>query len=401
MPSAVAQAQAAAPFDIYTPSEEIALLRETVRKFVQAEVEPQALEYERAEKFNRPLFKRLGDLGLLGITVPEAYGGAGMDAVAAVLVNEELSASDPGLCLSYLAHSMLFVNNFFQNASDAQRRHYLDKVISGEWIGGMGMSEPDAGTDVQGMRTSAVRQGDTYLLNGRKMWITNGAVSDTELGDVFLIYAKTGDRISTFVVEKGFPGFKLGQRIKDKAGMRSSPTAELVFDDCRVPAANRLGEEGDSLIHMMRNLEIERLTIAGMSLGIARRCIDVMNRYAQERKAFGQPINHFGQIQRHIAESYAEFMVGRCFTYDLARRLRLDRPGQRMETDAAKLFTATMAKEVADRAMQVLGGNGYVGEYTVERMWRAAKLLEIGGGTLEAHHKNITRDLARNPAFYR
>jgi len=403
MAHAIAQAasQSATPFDVYTPSEEIALLRETVRKFTEKEVEPQAIEYERAEKFNRPLFKRLGDLGLLGITVPEAHGGAGMDAVAAVLVNEELSASDPGFCLSYLAHTMLFVNNFFQNASDPQRGKYLDKVISGEWVGGMGMTEPDAGTDVQAMRTTATRQGDHYVLTGRKMWITNGAVSDTELGDVFLVYAKTGSKMSTFVVEKGFPGFKLGQKIKDKAGMRSSPTAELVFDECRVPVANRMGEEGDSLIHMMRNLEIERLTIAGMSLGIARRCIDVMNHYAQERKAFGEPINRFGQIQRHIAESYAEFMVGRCFVYDLARRLKLDQPGQRMETDAAKLFTATMAKEVADRAMQVLGGNGYVAEYTVERLWRAAKLLEIGGGTLEAHHKNITRDLSKRPDFYR
>ncbi|HEX7928161.1 MAG TPA: acyl-CoA dehydrogenase family protein [bacterium] len=396
-----AVAQSAAQYDIYTPSEEIALLRETVRKFTQAEVEPQALEYERNEQFNRPLFKRLGDLGLLGITVPEAHGGAGMDAVAAVLVNEELSASDPGFCLSYLAHAMLFVNNFFQNASDPQRKEWLEPTLTGEWVGGMGMTEPDAGTDVQGMRTSAVRKGEEYILNGRKMWITNGAVDDKETGDIFLIYAKTGDHISSFIVRKGMPGFKLGQKIKDKAGMRSSPTAELVFDDCRVPVANRLGNEGDSLIHMMRNLEIERLTIAGMSLGIARRCIDVMNRYAGERKAFGEPINRFGQIQRHIAESYADFMVGRCFTYDLARRLKLDTPGQRMETDAAKLFTATMAKEVADRAMQVLGGNGYVAEYTVERMWRAAKLLEIGGGTLEAHHKNITRDLAKRPDFYR
>jgi isovaleryl-CoA dehydrogenase len=399
MPTALAQASLTP--DLYAPSEEIALLRATVRRFVENEVEPQALEYERAERFNRPLFKRLGDLGLLGVTVPEAHGGAGMDAVAAVVVNEELSASDPGLCLSYLAHSMLFVNNFFQNASDGQRSRTLARVLSGEWVAGMGMTEPDTGTDVQAIRTRAVRQGDHYLLTGRKMWITNGAVSDTELGDVFLVYAKTGESMSTFVVEKGFPGFSLGQRIKDKAGMRSSPTAELVFDECRVPAANRLGEEGDSLIHMMRNLEIERLTLAAMSLGIARRCLDVMNRYAMERKAFGEPINRFGQIQRHIAESYAEFMVGRCFTYDVARRISLEQPGQRMETDAAKLFTATMAKEVADRAMQVLGGNGYVGEYTVERLWRAAKLLEIGGGTLEAHHKNITRDLARRPEFFR
>lgn len=396
-----AVAQAALDTDLYAPTEEIALLRETLRRFVEREVEPQALEYERGEKFNRALFARLGDLGLLGITVPEAYGGAGMDAVAAVTVHEELSASDPGLALSYLAHSMLFVNNFFQNANDEQRRRYLDRVISGQWVAGMCMSEPEAGTDVQAMSTAAVREGDHYLLTGRKMWITNGCVDEGELGDLFLVYAKTDGRISTFVVEKGFSGFSLGQRIKDKLGTRSSPTAELVFDRCRVPAANRLGEEGDSLNHMMRNLEIERLTIAAMSLGIARRCLDVMNRYAAERKAFGEPINHFGQVQRHIAESYAEFMVGRCFVYDVARRLKLHQPGQRLETDAAKLFTATMAKNVADRAIQVLGGNGYVGEYAVERLWRAAKLLEIGGGTVEAHHKNIVRDLARNPRFYR
>ena len=393
-------AQAHARTDLFSPTPEIALLRQTLRRFVQDEVEPQALEYERAERFNLPLFRRLGELGLLGVTVPEEHGGAGLGALAAVVVNEELSASDPGFGLSYLAHSMLFVNNFYQNSNDAQRKRYLDKVISGAWIGGMGMTEPEAGTDVQGMRTAAIRKGDHYALTGRKMWITNGAVSDTESGDIFLVYAKTGSHISTFIVEKGFPGFAVGQRIKDKAGMRSSPTAELVFDECQVPVGNRLGEEGASLGHMMRNLELERLTISAMSIGIARRCLDIMNRYAAQRKAFGQTINQFGQIQRHIAESYAEFMMGRTFVYDVAGRIRLGEPGHRMETDAAKLFTTTMAKNVADRAMQVLGGNGYVGEYVVERMWRAAKLLEIGGGTLEAHHKNITRDLARRPDFF-
>ena len=379
---------------------EIALLRQTLRRFVQAEVEPQALEFERAERFNLPLFKRLGELGLLGITVGDEHGGAGLGAVAAVVAHEELASSDPGLCLSYLAHSILFANNVYRNANEVQRKRYLDKAVSGEWIGGMGMSEPEAGTDVQAMTTSAVRKGDHYVLTGRKMWITNGCVADGKPGDVFLVYAKTGGHISTFVVESRFPGFSLGQRIKDKAGMRSSPTCELVFDECRVPVENRLGEEGDSLVHMMRNLELERLTLAAMSVGIARRCLDVMNRYAAQRQAFDRPINQFGQIQRHIAESYAEFMVGRSFVYEVANQIRLGEPGHRMETDAAKLYTATMAKEVADRAMQVLGGYGYVGEYVVERMWRAAKLLEIGGGTLEAHHKNITRDLARHPEFY-
>ncbi|MCZ6730650.1 MAG: acyl-CoA dehydrogenase family protein [SAR324 cluster bacterium] len=395
-----ASAQLTQSYDLFNPNEELALLRETVRRFVEREVEPQVLEHERNETFNRALFSQLGELGLLGVTVPESHGGAGMDARAAVIVHEELSTSDPGFTLSYLAHSMLFVNNFFHISNEEQRTRYLDKVLSGEWVAGMCMTEPEAGTDVQGMRTRAELHDDHYLITGRKMWITNGCVSDNETGDLFLVYAKTGERISTFLVEKGTPGFTLGQQIKDKAGMRSSPTAELVFDECRVPLANRLGEEGDSLIHMMRNLEIERLTLAAMGLGIARRCLDVMNRYAAKRHAFDQPINQFGQIQRHIAESYTEFLAGRSLVYDVARRMRLDQPGQRIETDAAKLFTATMSKNVADRAMQVLGGNGYVGEFTVERLWRAAKLLEIGGGTIEAHHKNITRDLARRPEFF-
>ncbi|MBI3994268.1 MAG: acyl-CoA dehydrogenase family protein [Candidatus Lambdaproteobacteria bacterium] len=386
--------------DLFAPNDEAVLLRQTVRRFVEQEVEPQALEYERNEKFNLPLFRKLGGLGLLGITVAEADGGAGMDAVAAVIAHEELSASDPGFALSYLAHSMLFVNNFYRNANAEQRARYLDKVVSGEWVAGMCMSEPGAGTDVLGMTSRARRDGDRYLLTGRKMWITNGCVNDRELGDLFLVYAKTGDALSTFVVPKGTPGFSLGQRIKDKAGMRSSPTAELVFEDCPVPVANRLGEEGDSVMHMMRNLEIERLTLAAMGLGIARRCVELMNRYAGERKAFQQPINSFGQIQRHIAESYTEYLAGRSMVYDIARRIDLAAPGHRMETDAAKLFTATMSKNVADRAIQVMGGFGYVGEAVVERLWRAAKLLEIGGGTIEAHHKNITRDLARNPAFF-
>ncbi|MEE8394935.1 MAG: acyl-CoA dehydrogenase family protein [bacterium] len=390
-------AQATEPNDLYNPTEELALLRSNIRAFVEREVEPQALEHDRTETFNRALFTRLGELDLLGILIPESYGGAGMDAVAAVIAHEELAASDPGLTLSYLAHSMLFVNNFFVNSNDEQRGRYLAKVISGEWVAGVCMSEPEVGTDVQGMRSHAVRDGDFYRLNGRKMWITNGAVTDDEPGDVFLVYAKVDGKMSTFVVEKGMEGFSLGQRIKDKAGMRSSPTAELVFDNCKVPVSNRLGEEGDSLIHLMRNLEVERLTLAAMGLGIARRSLQVMNAYAGQRQAFGQPINQFGQIQRHIAESYAEFIAGRALVYDIARRLKMGLPGQRVETDGAKLFTATMSKNVADRAIQVLGGYGYVGEYAVERLWRAAKLLEIGGGTLEAHHKNIARDLARKP----
>jgi isovaleryl-CoA dehydrogenase len=394
-------------FDLYNPTDEHKMLRDTVRALVKDEVEPQALEHDRAERFNIPLFRKVGEMGLLGVTVDERYGGAGMDALAAVIVHEELSASDPGFCLAYLAHSMLCVNNFAVNASDEQRQRVLPKLVSGEWIGAMGMSEPGAGTDVLGMRTTATKDGDDYVINGRKMWITNGAVDDDKTPcDCVLLYARTGGSderpaLSTFLVEKEHDGFSVGQKILDKTGMRASNTAELVFEDCRVPATARVGGEGESLMHMMRNLELERLTLAGMSLGIARRCIDVMTAYADERKAFGQPLSAFGQIQRHIGESYAEYMAGRAYVYDTARRLDLTKSGGRLDSDGVKLFTSTMGKNVADRAMQVLGGYGYVGEYVVERLWRDAKLLEIGGGTNEAHQKNITRDLSKRGVPWR
>lgn len=382
-------------FDLYNPTEDHEALRNMLRDFVQNEVEPQAAECDREERFNLPLFRRLGELGLLGITVPDEAGGAGMDAVAAVIAHEELSASDPGLCLAYLAHSMLFVNNFYQNSNDEQRGRVLDKVVSGEWVGGMCMSEPAVGTDVLGMATKAERDGDVYRITGRKMWITNGLIDEGVLGDVFLVYAKTGGRVSSFLVEKGSEGFEKGQKIRDKCGMRASTTAELVFENCVVPVANRLGQEGDSMMHMMKNLELERLTLAAMSLGIGMRCVRAMCQYANEREAFGKPIREFGQIQRYIARSYASWKAARAYVYDTARRLDLNKPGNRVDSDGVKLVATTMAKEVADNAMQVLGGYGYVGEYVVERLWRDAKLLEIGGGTLEAHEKNITKDLSR------
>jgi len=279
---------------------------------------------------------------------------------------------------------------------------YLPGACDGTLIGGMGMSEPGAGTDVLGLRTSAVKQGDNYVLNGNKMWITNGAVSDTELGDVFLIYARTGELdkdVSMFIVEKGFEGFSLGQKIQDKCGMRASSTAELVFQDCVVPAENLVGNEGDAILHMMRNLELERLVLAAMSLGIAKRCVKLMNSYARERRAFGEPINRYGQIQKHIADSYAEFMAGRTYTYNVASNMQLDSAGNRIDSDGVKLYCSVMGTTVANRAMQVMGGYGYCGEYQVERLWRDAKLLEIGGGTLEAHQKNMTRDMSRLDDF--
>lgn len=390
-------------FDLFNPTDEHKMLRETVRAFVQAEVEHQALEHDRQEKFNLPLLRKLGELGLLGLTVPESYGGSGMDAMAAVIVHEELSASDPGFCLAYLAHAMLCVNNLAVNGSEEQKRRLLPQLCSGEAIGAMAMSEPNVGTDVLGLETVARREGGEFVIDGRKMWITNGCVDDVGTpADVCWLYAKTGmknDRplLSTFIVEKGTRGYEVGQKIKDKTGMRASNTAELVFSNCRVPASALVGGEGESVHHMMRNLEIERVTLSAMSLGIARRSLEVMNRYAGERHAFGKPLNSFGQIQRHIAESYAEYKACRAYVYETARRMQLDSGGQRLDSDGVKLISSTLAKNIADRAIQVLGGYGYVGEYVVERLWRDAKLLEIGGGTLEAHQKNITRDLAKNP----
>ncbi|MEK6553792.1 MAG: acyl-CoA dehydrogenase family protein [Bdellovibrionota bacterium] len=390
-------------FDLFNPSEEHKMLRETVRSFVQTEVEPQAHEYDRAEKFNLPLFRKLGELGLLGITVPEAYGGSGLDAMAAVIVHEELSASDPGFCLAYLAHSMLAVNNIAVNASEEQKKRLLPKLCSGEFVCCMAMSEPHVGTDVLGMKSTAVKKGDGYLINGRKMWITNGTIDENSTAaDVVLLYARSGEKngrvqLSTFLVEKGMEGYSVGQKIKDKNGMRASNTAELVFSDCQVPASALVGAEGDSMHHMMRNLELERLTLAAMSVGIAKRSMQIMVKYAKDREAFGKPLSAFGQIQKYIGDSYAEYVAARTYVYDTARRQSLTQGGQRLDSDGAKLFAATVGKNVADRAIQVLGGYGYVGEYVVERLWRDAKLLEIGGGTLEAHQKNITNDLGRNP----
>ncbi len=393
-------------YDLFQPTEEHRMLREMVRGFVRSEVEAQAHDFNKREAFNLPLFKKLGELGLTGITVPEAFGGSGMDATAACIVHEELSYADPGFALAYLAHAMLCANNVAVNASEAQKKKFLPKLSTGEWIGAMAISEPNVGTDVVRMETFAKKEGENYKINGRKMWITNGCVDDKGTpADVVWLYARTDDgksgskpKISTFIVEKGMPGFSVGQKILDKTGMRSSNTAELVFEDCVVPAANLIGGEGESLLHMMRNLELERVTLAAMSLGIAMRSVEVMNRYSSERHAFGEPIREFGQIQKYIADSYAEYMAARCYVYEVARRMDLTKEGNRIDSDGAKLVASTMAKNVADRAIQVLGGYGYVGEYVVERLWRDAKLIEIGGGTIEAHEKNMTRDLAKKGA---
>jgi isovaleryl-CoA dehydrogenase len=369
-------------------TEEHELIRQTVRQLAQTRVEPQAMEHDESGTFNTQLLRELGSLGLIGITIPEADGGAGLDATASVIVHEELAYADPGFTLGYLAHALLFVNNFYWAGNAEQHKRYLPKVLTGELIGGMGMTEPAVGTDVLGMQTVARRSGNGYVLNGRKTFITNGVE-----GNIFLVYAKLDDRITTFIVERSFPGFSTSPKIP-KVGMRASTMSELIFEECRVPAENVAGTEGGGITNMMRNLEIERLGLSAMSLGIARRCLDAMVKYAQERHTFGKPIAEHGQIQRYIGDSYAKIEAMRALIYNVAATVG-PKQRNRLGTDAAKLFASTAAKEVADAAIQVLGGYGYCTEYRVEQFWRDAKLIEIGGGTLEAHQKNITRDLTR------
>lgn len=401
---------------LFNPTEEHAALRSMLRSFVEKEVEPQALEYNRKESFNVPLFAKLGanELGILGLTVPDKYGGTYFDqspATAVAIAHEELSYSDPAFCLSYLAHSILLVNNLYINGNEEQRLRFLPGLCGGNQIGGMCMSEPNAGTDVLGMKSHAVfdSQRNGWILNGTKMWITNGTIPSSHMkdhakkptGDMFLVYAKTGSNrsdLTQFIVEKNDDsGFTVGQQIHDKLGMRASPTAELVFDRVFIPADSHVvGDVNNATLCMMRNLEIERIGLAAMAIGIARRCIDEMKRYASERTAFGnQSLFSFGQIQRHIAESYADYMAGKSYVYAVANSLDLQSHGNGLDADGVKLYSAQMAKKVADRAIQVMGGYGYVGEYVVERLWRDAKLLEIGGGTNESHHKNMARDLRK------
>ena len=375
---------------VQTPhaTDEHELLRQTLRQFVQNRVEPQALEHDETQTFNTKLLRELGDLGLIGVTIPEVDGGAGMDALASCIVHDELAYSDPGFTLGYLAHALLFVNNFYWAGNAAQRKQYLPKVLTGHVVGAMGMTEPAVGTDVLGMQTIARKTATDYVINGRKTFITNGPEAD-----IFLVYAKLEDRITTFIVERSFAGFSTGPKI-GKMGMRASTMSELIFEDVHVPLENLVGTEGGGITNMMRNLEIERLGLSAMSLGMARRCLDVMVQYTKERRSFGKPLHEHGQIQRYIGESYAKVEAMRALTYNVAATTG-PASRNRLGTDAAKLFCGTAAKEVADAAVQVLGGYGYCTEYRVEQFLRDTKLIEIGGGTLEAHQKNITRDLTR------
>ncbi len=394
MSSTLAPNQAAHGFDLYNPTEAHRALRETIERFSLDVMEEQARPHDESESFNVELFRRIGsELGLFGLTVSEEFGGAGMDAVAEVIVHEEMSRTDPAFTLSYLAHEVLFVNNLFNNGSEAQKRRYLPGTIAGTQIGGMGMTEPGAGTDVLGLTTVARKFKDGYVINGAKQFITNAAE-----GDVFLIYAKMESRehrnITSFIVESSYPGFKRGKK-EEKMGMKASSTAVLHFEDMHVPSENLIGAENGGITSMMRNLEIERVTLAAQSLGIARRCIDEMNRYAiREREAFGRPLADFGQIQKMLAESYADFAAARALVYETAWGLRPDRRNS-LGAASAKLVATNMAERVARNAIQVLGGYGYTREYPVERMLRDAILLSIGGGTNEAMQKNIVADLKR------
>lgn len=384
-----------ASFDLYNPTEEHRALRESVEKFSFGVVEAQARAHDESETFNTELFRRVGsELGLLGLTVSPEFGGAGMDAVAEVIVHEELSRTDPAFTLSYLAHEVLFVNNLHNSGNEQQKKRYLPETIAGTKIAGMGMTEPGAGTDVLGLSTVAVRKGDEFIINGAKQFITNA----TE-GDYFLIYAKLEHRehrnITSFLIQSDYPGFKRGKK-EEKMGMKASSTAVLHFEDMRVPAQNLVGAENGGITSMMRNLEIERVTLAAQSLGIARRCIDEMSRYAiRDREAFGKPLSDFGQIQRMLAESYADYAAARALVYQTALVLHPERRNS-LGAASAKLVATNMAERVARNAIQVLGGYGYIREYPVERMLRDAILLSIGGGTNEAMQKNIVGDLQRS-----
>ncbi len=380
--------------DLFNPSEAHRDLRTSVEKFSRQELDSQAKEHDEKELFNIELFHKLAkELGILGVTVPEKDGGLGLDPLASVIIHEEMSKYDPGFTLSYLAHEVLFINNLYHSSNEFQKKKYISKVISGEWIAGMGMTEPGAGTDVLGMSTVAVKKGNKYVINGAKQYITNG-----NIGSVFLIYAKLDSqdnkKMTAFIVESSFAGFSVGKK-EEKLGMRSSPTTQLIFEDMEVPIENLVGEENGAIVHMMRNLEIERVTLAAQSLGIALRCIDIMASYTiKHREAFGKKLSEYGQIQKMLADSYAECAAARALVYQVASNLH---PSKRNSLGAAsaKLVATNMAEKVSRNAIQALGGYGYCREYPVERLHRDSILLSIGGGTNEAMQKNIVADLKK------
>ena len=367
------------------------MIRSSVESFAQAEIAPRAEEIDASNEFPRDLWPRLGDLGLLGITVDEEEGGSGLGYLEHCVAMEEVSRASASVGLSYGAHSNLCVNQIKLNGTPAQRGRYLPKLISGEHVGALAMSEPGAGSDVVGMRTRAIRRGDRYVLNGSKMWITNGP--DAE---VLVVYAKTdpdaGSRgITAFLIEKGMPGFSTAQKL-DKLGMRGSNTSELVFEDCEVPAENVIGEPGQGVQVLMSGLDYERTVLAAGPLGIMRSCMDIVLPYVHQRQQFGRPIGTFQLMQGKLADMYTAMNAARAYVYAVARAC--DR-GETSRKDAAGaiLFAAEKATWMALEAIQALGGNGYVNEFATGRLLRDAKLYEIGAGTSEIRRMLIGREL--------
>jgi len=367
------------------------MIRSSVESFAQAEIAPRAEEIDASNEFPRDLWPRLGDLGLLGITVEEEEGGSGLGYLEHCVAMEEVSRASASVGLSYGAHSNLCVNQLRLNGTPDQRARHLPKLISGEHVGALAMSEPGAGSDVVGMRTRAERKGDRYVLNGSKTWITNGP--DAE---VLVVYAKTdpeaGSRgITAFLIEKGMPGFSTAQKL-DKLGMRGSNTSELVFEDCEVPAENVIGEPGGGVGVLMSGLDYERAVLAAGPLGIMRACMDIVLPYVHQRRQFGRPIGTFQLMQGKIADMYTAMNAARAYVYAVARAC--DR-GETSRKDAAGaiLFAAEKATWMALEAIQALGGNGYVNEFATGRLLRDAKLYEIGAGTSEIRRMLIGREL--------
>ncbi len=366
--------------------EDVDMLRSSVRTFAAAEIAPRSAEIDRSNQFPPDLWKKLGTLGLLGVTVEEEFGGTAMGYLAHIVAMEEISRASASIGLSYGAHSNLCVNQIRRNGSTAQKKKYLSRLVSGDCVGALAMSEPGAGSDVVGMRLRADRRGDRYLLNGNKMWITNGPDAD-----VLVVYGKTSESITAFIVEKGMKGFTTAQKL-DKLGMRGSNTCELVFRDCEVPAENVLGEESEGVKVLMSGLDYERAVLAGGPLGIMAACLDVVVPYVHERKQFGQAIGEFQLMQGKLADMYTTFSACRAYVYAVGQAL--DR-GETTRKDAAGaiLFAAEKATWMAGEAIQCLGGMGYINETPTGRLWRDAKLYEIGAGTSEIRRWLIGREL--------
>jgi len=371
--------------------ETVDLLRETVRAFARAEIAPLAAEIDRSNAFPMELWRKMGDLGVLGITVGEEFGGACMNYLEHVVAMEEISRASASVGLSYGAHSNLCVNQIYRNGNDDQKQRYLPKLVSGEHVGALAMSEAGSGSDVVSMRLRADKQGDRYLLNGNKMWITNGPEANT-----LVVYAKTdmaagAHGITAFIVEKSFPGFSTAQKL-DKLGMRGSNTCELVFEDCEVPAENVLGALNGGVKVLMSGLDYERIVLSGGPLGIMGACLDVVLPYLHERKQFGHAIGEFQLMQGKLADMYTTFNASRAYVYAVAKACQ---SGGTVRKDAAGaiLYSAERATWMALEAIQCLGGNGYTNEYPTGRLLRDAKLYEIGAGTSEIRRMLIGREL--------